>query len=119
VGGLITIGPGEIRISVEAAPWTLRDATITVETSSGVTYQFVTSGSVHGPYSFTGSTALTGGQLSLVTPVLITSNQLEVAPAAFARLTLRFVPEPGLLPLLASGAIGLWILSRVRRGGRP
>jgi len=119
VGGLITIGPGEIRISVEAAAWTLRDAAVTVETPSGSAFQFVTSGSAHGPYSFTGSTALTGGQLSLVTPMLITSNQLDVAPAAFARLTLRFVPEPGLLLLLASGASGLWILWRIRRGGQP
>ena len=119
VGGLITIGPGGIRISLEAAPWTLRDATVTVTTLSGRIFEFVTSGSVHGPYSFTGSTALTGGQLSLVTPMLITSNQLDVAPAAFVRLTLRFVPEPGLLLLMASGGVGLWILSRIRRGGQP
>ena len=119
VGGLVTIGLGAIRISVEAAPWTLRDAAVTVETPSGSTFQFVTSGSAHGPYSFTGSTALMGGQLSLVTPMLITSNQLDVAPIAYARLTLRFVPEPGLLLLLASGVVGLWILSRIRRGCQP
>jgi hypothetical protein len=118
-GGLITVGPGSIRISVEAAPWTVRDATVTVETPSGSTFQFVTSGSVHGPYSFTGSTALIGGQLSLVTPMLIMSDQLDVDPVAFARLTLRFAPEPGLLLLLASGVVGLWILSRIRRGGEP
>jgi hypothetical protein len=118
-GGLITIGPGAIRISVEAAPWTVRNATVTVETPFGSTFQFVTSGSVHGPYSFTGSTALTGGQLSLVTPMLITSNELDLPPLAFARLTLRFVPEPGLLLLLASGVVGLWTLSRIRRGGEP
>jgi hypothetical protein len=119
VGGLITLGPGGMRISVEAAPWTLRDATITVETPSGSSFQLATSGSAHGPHSFTGSTALTGGQLSLVTPMLITSNELDVAPAAFARLTLRFVPEPGLLLLLASGVAGLWVLSRIHRGGQP
>jgi len=119
VGGLVTIGLGAIRISVEAAPWTLRDAAVTVETPSGSTFQFVTSGSAHGPYSFTGSTALMGGQLSLVTPMLIMSNELDVDPMAFARLTLRFVPEPGLLLLLASGVVGLWILSRIRRGGQP
>ena len=119
VGGLITIGPGAIRISLEAAPWTLRDATVSVTTLHGSIFEFAASGSVHGPYSFTGSTALTGGQLSLVTPMLITSNQLDVAPAAFARLTLRFVPEPRLLLLLASGVAGLWLLSRIGRGGQP
>jgi hypothetical protein len=118
-GGLITIGPGGIRISLEAAPWTVRDATVTVETPLGGTFQFVTSGSVHGPYSFTGSTALTGAQLSLVTPMPITSNQLDVASVAFARLTLRFVPEPGRFLLLASGAVGLWSLWKIRRGGQP
>jgi len=81
VGGLITIGPGATRISVEAAPWTLRDAVVRVETPSGSTLQLVTSGSAHGPHSFTGSTALTVGQLSLVTPMLITSNELDVLPA--------------------------------------
>jgi len=119
VGGLITNGLGGIRVSLEAAPWTLREAAVTVETPSGSTFQFVTSGSAHGPYSFTGSTALTGGQLSLVTPMLIASNQLDVSQPAYARLTLRFVPEPGLLLLLASGVVGLWVLSRIRLGGRP
>jgi hypothetical protein len=119
VGGLVTIGPGGSRVSVEAAPWTLREAAVTVETPSGSTFQFVTSGSAHGPYSFTGSTALTGGQLSLVTPMLIESNQLDASTPAFARLTLRFVPEPGRLLLLAAGVVGLWILSTIRQGGRP
>ena len=110
---------GEIRISVEAAPWTVRDATLSVQTPSGSSFQLVTSGSVHGPYSFTGSTALAGGQLSLVTPVLTTSNGLDLPALAFARLTLRLVPEPGLLLLLALSAVGLWILSRIRRRGEP
>ncbi len=113
------MGPGEVRISVEAAPWTVRGTTVIVETPSGSTLRFVTSGSVHGPYSFTGSTALTGGRLSLVAPMLITSDELELPPLAFARLTLRFVPEPGLLLLITSGAVGLWILSRIGRGGEP
>jgi len=119
VGGLVTIGPGAIRISVQASPWTVRDATVTVETPSGSTFQFATSGSIHGPYSFTGSTALAGGQLSLVSPMLITSDQFDVAPMALTRLTLRFVPEPGPLLLLASGLAGLWIRSRIRRRGQP
>jgi hypothetical protein len=117
IGGLVTVGPGSIRISVEAAPWTLRDATVTMATPSGNTFQSVTSGSVHGPYSFTGSTALIGGQLSLVTPMLITSDEFDVVPMAFARLTLRFVPEPGPLVLVASGIAGILIVARTRRRG--
>jgi len=119
-GGLVTYGlGGEIRVSLEAAPWTVRDATVTVVTPSEGSFQFATSGSAHGPHSFTGSTALTGGQLSLVTPILITSSQFDAPPAALARLMLRFVPEPGLLLLLASGVVGLGILSRIHRRGEP
>jgi hypothetical protein len=119
VGGFVTaIGPGSARISVEGAPWTLRTTTVALQTASGATYQIPTSGSAHGPLSFTGSTAVTGGQLSLVTPIRITSNLASLDSGAIGRLTIRLVPEPGFLVLVASGIGGLWLLPR-RRSPRP
>jgi hypothetical protein len=44
-----------------------------------------------------------------VTPVQIVSNQGHDL-AAFGRLSVRFVPEPGWLVLVASGCAGLGVL---------
>jgi hypothetical protein len=110
VGGLVTAGgAGALRISVEAAPWTLYTATAHVRTAGGGTVPVYTSGFVHGAGSLTGSTGLPGGSLQLVTPVQIVSNQGHDL-AAFGRLSVRFVPEPGWLVLVASGCAGLGVL---------
>ena len=77
-------------------------------------FQVFTEGFVHGPFSFTGSTATPGGELSLVTPVVIRASQPLGTQMAFGRLTVRFVPEPGLLVLLGSGLGGLCVLERRR-----
>jgi hypothetical protein len=54
--------------------------------------------------------------MQLITPMVITSqgggNGMHLP--VFAVLTLHFVPEPGLLLMLASGAIGLAIIGRNR-----
>ena len=114
VGGLITVGGGgSIRLSLEAAPWTIRTATVPVTTNGGETVAVAAEGWLHGPASFTTSTAVTGGALSLVTPLRITSN-LGTPLSAFGRLTLRFVPEPGLLLLMGSGLLGLIVIGRAR-----
>jgi hypothetical protein len=113
IGGLVTFwGASSTRISVNGAAWTVRSTTVTLQTPSGVTYEIPTSGSAHGPLSFTGSTAATGGHLSLVTPIRITSNLAGLDTGAIGRLSLRLVPEPGLLLLLASGIGGLALLPR-------
>ncbi len=114
VGGIITVGgSGPLRLSLEAAPWTIRTATVPVTTNGGGTVAVAAAGWLHGPASFTTSTAVSGGALSLVTPLRITSN-LGTPLGAFGRLTLRFVPEPGLLLLMGSGLLGLAILGRTR-----
>jgi hypothetical protein len=51
--------------------------------------------------------------LQLVTPIRITSNQGNDM-AAFGRLSVRFLPEPGWLVLLAAGLTGLGVLELFR-----
>jgi hypothetical protein len=115
IGGLLTLGDfGGSRVSVQAAPWTPATASLPFPTTSGGSVFATRTGFVHGAFSFTGSTALTGGMLQLVTPVAVTSVGGK-AFASFGVLTLRFVPEPTSLAMLTSGAIGLLVLARTRR----
>lgn len=110
VGGLVTVGDSEpLRFSIEGAPWTLRTATVSVATPGGSSVPVFTSGFVHGAASLTGSTGAPGGTLQLVTPIRIRSNQ-GAELAAFGRLGVRFLPEPGVALLLAAGCLGLGLL---------
>ena len=118
VGGMITVGGyGNLRLSVEMAPWTVGTASMTVSTSAGAHVKAHEFGFVHGPWSFTGSTASSGGALQLVTPMSIASGStFGRGLALFGSLTIRFVPEPASLPLLLSG-LGFLVFigfSRVR-----
>jgi hypothetical protein len=114
IGGLITVGgTSPLRISIEGAPWTLRTATVSVATKQGGRVPVFAGGYAHGAGSVTGSTGLPGGMLQLVTPIRITTSQ-DVEMAAFGRLTVRFLPEPGWLLLLAAGLAGLGVLDLVR-----
>lgn len=114
VGGLLTEGgAGLIRISVLAAPWTVRTASIPLRTSGGGTVAAVAAGWRHGAFSFTSSTALPGGAVSLVTPLAVTSDDAQ-ALAMFARLTVRFVPEPAPALLLSAGVPALLALAHLR-----
>lgn len=114
-GGLLTIGAGAttFAVSVEAAPWTLRTATLPIQTENGARFAIPRAGFAHGPLSYTGSTALSGGSLQLVTPVAVTS-QAGQPFASFGVLQLRLVPEPGPLVLLGPGILGMWVLARTR-----
>lgn len=114
VGGLLTAGDfSGLRISVQAAPWTVRSATLPVATSAGGTLPLLAQGWRHGPSTFTSSTATTGGSLSLVSPLRVSSDAGEEF-ASFARLSVRWLPEPAGGLLLASGVAGL-LWARRRR----
>jgi hypothetical protein len=68
-------------------------------------------GFVHGPFSGSGTTGWPGGEIQLVTPVVVQGAETP-SVSGFGRLTLRFVPEPaGLLPL-ACAVLALFIASR-------
>jgi hypothetical protein len=110
VGGTL-FAPG---VSVLAAPWTVGTALVELTSNGGGPIQLPTTGWVHGALSFTSSTALAGGALSLVTPIQVDSANGRPL-AGFGRLTLRFVPEPDRALILAAGAACLVALGRLRR----
>ena len=121
VGGAISVAPlGSLRRTVLGAPWTLRTASVALPTSAGGQLTAFASGFAHGPYSFTGSTARTGGSVAARHAVRRSARPAGLQPpTGFARLTLHFVPEPRALfvlapsiALLAAGA-----RRRRRRGG--
>jgi hypothetical protein len=118
VGGLLTLGGnGGIRISLEFAPWTLTTVSGLNQTVKGNYKTLTRVGFVHGAGSSPSSTATNSGVIQLVAPqqvktVGVEGNSSRVA--LFSTLTLHFIPEPGLLLLIASGAVGLGLLGRSR-----
>jgi hypothetical protein len=121
IGGLLAASQGAIRISVEAAPWTVKTATAIDQTDDNTglaAFHNVTAmGFAHGPASLTTSTAAPSGVLQIVTPSQVRTNlQLgtSVKLATISELLIHFIPEPGLLFLLGSGVVGLVVLGRNR-----
>jgi hypothetical protein len=121
IGGLLTAGAGAIRISLEAAPWTIHTATAVDQTDDNTgfaAFHNVTRlGFAHGPSSGTTSTAAPSGVLQIVTPNQVRTNLslgTSVKVAILGELLVHFVPEPGLLLLLGSGVAGLVLLGRGR-----
>ena len=114
IGGVLTIGgSGPIRISLVGGPWTLKTASVSNRTDNGGITIFSRKGFVHGPASLTSSTALSSGIVQLVTASQTTTlgipgNSDKSGNITFART--HFVPEPGLLLLLGSGAVGIALL---------
>ncbi len=126
IGGLITIGGGTnpIRISIEAAPWTIKVGTkidqITTPMTIGGVKKFVNitgMGFAHDPSSATTNTAQPSGVVQLISPMQIVTNLTSGSNAKlslFSTLRVHFIPEPGLLVLLGSGVAGLVLLGRHR-----
>jgi len=123
IGGMVTAGGyGGIRISLQAAPWTIKTATVLDQiTPTGgpprVMTTWIAKGWAHGPASGTTSTAQPSGVLQLVTPNRVTTN-LPLGSSdkmgSFLIVVYHFIPEPGLLLLLGSGVAGLAFLGRKR-----
>ena len=122
IGGLVTVGgDSPIRISVEAAPWTVKTATAIDQTSdltgTAAFHNVTRMGFAHGPASATTSTAQPSGVLQIVTPSQIRTNLSlgsNVKLSTLTELLIHFIPEPGLLLLLGSGVVGLAVLGRSR-----
>jgi len=124
IGGIVTIGgTSPIRISIEAAPWTIKTKTSIDQITTpvgGTVKKFVNRtamGFAHGPSSNTSSTATPSGVVQLITPMQVVTNLTNgsnLKIALFGFLTVHFIPEPGMLLLLGSGVAGLVLLGRHR-----
>jgi hypothetical protein len=119
VAGTLTLGGfGSIRISLEAAPWTLGTVSGLNQTANGNFQTMSRGGFVHGAASATNSsTAAPSGVIQLIAPQQVTTEGVpgnSSRVALFSTLTLHFIPEPGLLLLIASGVVGLGLLGRSR-----
>jgi hypothetical protein len=118
VGGILTIGQlGMIRISIVGAPYTVKTITAFNRTNNGAIDTFTEKGFAHGPLSNTSSTGQTSGVLQVVTTNHTTTQGVPGnadISGQFARILVHFIPEPGLLLLLGSGAVGMALLGRKR-----
>jgi hypothetical protein len=118
VGGLLTIGQlGGIRISIVGAPYTVKTISAFNRTNNGAVVTFTEKGFAHGPLSNTSSTGQTSGVLQVVTTNHTTTQGVpgnSDISGQFARIVVHFIPEPGLLLLLGSGAVGMALLGRKR-----
>jgi hypothetical protein len=124
IGGLLTLGGYVgVRVSVEQAPWTIhaRTAWTYIDETTGqgaqATRTLMQTGFRHGPSSNTSTTALKSGVISFINPMValtegIAGNSQHMG--LFSRLTIHFIPEPGMILLLGSGIAGLVILGRHR-----
>lgn len=118
VGGILTIGGlGTIRISILGAPYTVKTVTAFNRTNNGAIQTFTEKGFAHGTLSMTSSTAKTSGVLQIVTTNHTTTQGVPGnadLSGQFSRVLVHFIPEPGLLLLLGSGAVGMALLGRKR-----
>jgi hypothetical protein len=124
IGGTLTGMSDVFFVSVEAAPWTVKTGTsidqiTTPMTEDGLkTFVTVTAkGFAHGPASLTTSTAQPSGVVQLISPMQVRTNIAQGSNAKvglFGRMTIHFIPEPGMLLLLGSGVAGLVLLGRHR-----
>jgi hypothetical protein len=119
IGGIITAGTTTgFFISLHHAPWQLAPATLDQSTSPGTIVTAMATGYVRGPMSNTSTAAKIGGSIQLIAPSQVFTMGVPGGysdkQALFTRLTLNFVPEPGLLLLLGPGVVGLALLGRRR-----
>jgi len=126
LGGLLTVGgTGAIRISLQAAPWTIKTVTVSDhQTTTGkmnqATVTVKLAGFAHGPASITSTTGTVDGVVQLVSPSQVSTNLTAGSNKLIAggqTVLIHFIPEPGLLLLLGSGVAGLAAVGRSRHRG--
>jgi hypothetical protein len=118
VGGILTAGRfGNVRISIEAGPWTIGSGSAINQTQKGAFQTVTASGFAHAAASGSSAVAAASGMIQLISPMQVTTigagdnnDQLSL----FSILTLHFIPEPGFLLLIGAGVTGLGILGRNR-----
>jgi hypothetical protein len=120
LGGTQTV-PGAVSLTMQHAAWTLGQPTMTLHTpNSTITAPFIPlpGGFAHGPASLTSSTAQPSGVVQLVAVSKVFTSLTGAFPEmpVTGILTLRFVPEPGTLLLLASGVSVLALYGRRKQG---
>jgi hypothetical protein len=126
IGGTITasapLSPTSLELSLHHAPWQLAPATLLQSTANGIATAMAT-GYARGPNATTNNghsstAAKIGGAIQLIAPSQIYTQGVpgghSDTQALFTRLTLNFVPEPGLSLLLGPGVVGLALLGRRR-----
>ena len=118
VGGQLTLGAfGSVRISLINDPWTLGQAVGSHQTVEGAFITVSKTGWVHGAASSDSSTATGSGMIQLIAPQQVITTGIAGNASKltlFGRMTLHFIPEPGLLLLIASGVVGLGLLGHSR-----
>jgi hypothetical protein len=104
-------------ISVVGAPYTVKTVTNFNRTNNGGIETFMEYGFAHGPASATSSTGQTSGVIQIVTANHTTTvgvpGNTDIS-GNFTRVLTHYVPEPGLMLLLGSGAAGMALLGRKR-----
>jgi len=120
VGGTQTVPPGAIALTLQHAPWTIGQPVMTIHTpGSTISTPTLAGGFAHGPASLTSSTAQTSGALQLVTASKVYTSLGGIPETYWTSIvTLHFVPEPGTLLLLATGALPVAVLGWRRRRRR-
>jgi hypothetical protein len=118
IGGVLTIGRfGSVRISLVGGAWTLGTTAGVTQTHEGNFKTKTLAGWVHGAASSNSSTAANSGVIQLIAPQQVTVSGVagnSTAATLFTRMTLHFIPEPGLLLLIGSGVVGLGLLGHSR-----
>ena len=119
IGGTITAGTTTgFFISLHHSPWQLAPATLDQSISPGTIITAMATGYVRGPLLNTSTAAKIGGSIQLIAPSQVFTmgvpGGFSDTQALFTRLTLKFVPEPGLSLLLGPGVVGLALLGRRR-----
>jgi hypothetical protein len=125
IGGTATVNTfspgGGLKVSLVYNPWTLgvaqmTDVSTTTNTPTVTNATVTVQGFKHDPASGTSGTAAASGMIQWVSParVVTTVDSPSMKLAVPSVLRIHFVPEPGMLLLLASGVGGLVLLGRSR-----